>query len=359
MVKTGQVETKIREVRIGRKLVGPGHPVFVVAELSGNHHQSYDTAVKMVEEAAAAGADAVKLQTYTADTITLDCDSELFRIQGGTEWDGETLHSLYLRSATPWDWQPKLKRVAEDLGLELFSSPFDFTAVDFLEKMDVPAFKIASFEIVDLPLIRRAAATGKPLIISTGMASLGEIEEAVHAARDAGCREIVLLKCTSTYPADPGEMNLRTIPHMSESFGVPVGLSDHTQGIAVPVAAVALGAVMIEKHFTLSRSEGGPESSFALEPGEFRVMIDAVRAAESALGEISYALTANEQASRVFRRSLFVVKDMKVGEKLTSDNVRSIRPASGLLPRYLEAAVGRRTKADTPKGTPLSWDLFD
>ncbi len=347
-----------REVTIGRRKVGSGHPVFMVAELSGNHHQSFETAVKMVEAAAEAGADAVKLQTYTADTITLDCDSEIFRIGGGTEWDGETLHSLYSRSATPWEWQPKLKEVAEDHGLELFSSPFDPTAVDFLEKMNVPAYKIASFELVDIPLIQHAATKGKPLIMSTGMASLGEIEEAVDAARDAGCREIVLLKCTSAYPADPAEMNLRTIPHLAQAFDVPVGLSDHSTGIAVPVAATALGVVMIEKHLTLSCADGGPESGFALEPAEFKAMVEAVRVGERALGMVHYGLTERDEGSRVFRRSLFVVYDVREGEPFTNKNVRSIRPAHGLPPVDLERVLGRTALCNLEIGTPLSWDVI-
>jgi len=341
------------EIHIGKHAVGPGSPVFVVAELSGNHGGSFERALGLVRAAAEAGADAVKLQTYTADTITLECSREFFRLDSG-----ETLHELYSRNATPWEWQPKLKDAAEKLGMECFSAPFDPTAVDFLETMEVPAYKIASFELVDLPLIRKVAATGKPLILSTGMATLGEIEEAVATAHSAGCDQIVLLKCTSTYPAVPEEMNLRTIPHLTEAFGVPVGLSDHSRGIAVPVAAVALGAVMIEKHLTLSRGDGGAESGFALEPDEFKSMVDAVRTAETALGTVSYGLTQHEESSRIFRRSLFVVEDMKAGEEFTTRNVRSIRPGQGLAPKHLGEIVGRKADRDIVRGTPLSWDLI-
>lgn len=349
----------LKPVTIGRCTVGQGNPVFVVAEISGNHGGYFEKALKLIEAAAGAGADAIKLQTYTAETITLACDEPPFRIGGGANRKCETLYSLYAKNTTPWEWQPELKVAAGDLGLECFSSPFDSSAVDFLERMGVPAFKIASFELVDLPLIRKAASTGTPLIMSTGMATLGEIEEAVAAARFAGCSEIILLKCTSAYPAAPEAMNLRTIPNMAAAFDLPVGLSDHSTGIAVPVAALALGAVMIEKHITLSRSDGGAESGFALEPGEFKVMVEAVRTAEAAMGTVSYGLTEHENASRIFRRSLFVVEDIRAGEKLSEGNLRSIRPGHGLGPKHLEAALGKRAKADIEKGTPLSWDLVE
>jgi N-acetylneuraminate synthase len=311
----------------------------------------------MVEAAKEAGADAVKLQTYTADTLTLDSDAEPFRVRGGTLWDGRTLHDLYREAHTPWDWQPKLKARADHLGIDLFSSPFDATAVAFLERMGVPAHKIASFEIVDLELIRCAARTGKPLIMSTGMASRAEIAEAVKTARDGGAAGVALLKCTSAYPAPPQEMNLRAIPALAEAFDVPVGLSDHTLGTAVAVAAVALGACIVEKHFTLSRSLGGPDSAFSLEPDELRDLVQAVRAAEAALGSAEHGMGEVEARSRAFRRSLFVVRDVKQGEQFTSENVRSIRPSGGLAPKHLPAVLGRRALRDVERGTPLSWEL--
>lgn len=344
-------------IEINGRKIGPGFPAYLVAEMSANHGQEFDQAVKIIEAAKAASADAVKLQTYTPDTLTIDCDNEYFRIKG-TIWEGKNLHDLYGEAYTPWDWQPKLKGIAEGLGLGLFSTPFDSTAVDFLEQIGVPAHKIASFEIVDLPLLRKIAKTGKPIIMSTGMATLAEIEEAVQAVRQAGCTQLVLLKCTSAYPALPDEMNLRTIPHLAQAFDVPVGLSDHTPGIAVPVAAVALGACIIEKHFTLSRSDGGPDSAFSLEPHEFKAMVEAIRVAEKALGAVRYGISAEETKSRVFRRSLFVVKDMKAGEKFTSENVRSIRPGYGLHTRYLDEVLGRRASSDIKRGTPLSWSCL-
>lgn len=344
-------------MRIAEKDIGRSWPVYIIAELSANHNQEFEQAVKLIHAAKEAGADAVKLQTYTPDTLTIDCDNEYFRIGKGTIWEGRNLYQLYQEAYTPWDWQPKLKTVANDLGMTLFSTPFDFTAVDFLEKMDVLAYKIASFELVDLPLIRRVAQNGKPMIMSTGMATLAEIDEALQAAREASATQIALLKCTSAYPAPPEEMNLRTIPHMAEAFGCPVGLSDHTLGIAVPVAAVALGACIIEKHFTLSRSVPGPDSAFSLEPHEFKAMVEAVRTAEKALGRASYEVTEREKASRIFRRSLFVVKDIRAGEEFTPQNVRSIRPGSGLEPKYLDLVMGKKATRDAQKGTPLSCDL--
>jgi len=303
------------KVQIGKRNLGPGEPTYVIAEMSANHGQRFDKAVEIVRAAKDAGADAVKLQTYTPDTITIASGREEFRVRGGTIWDGRNLHDLYAEAYTPWEWQPKLKKVAEELGVDLFSSAFDATAVDFLEEMGVPAHKVASFELVDIPLIRKIARTGKPLIMSTGMATVEEIEEALQAAREAGASQIVLLKCTSAYPASAEEMNLRTIPEMERRFGVPVGLSDHTMGIAAPVAAVALGACIIEKHLTLSRSAPGPDSAFSLEPDEFKVMVNAVRTAEKALGKVHFGLSAKEEASRVFRRSLFVVAAVKQGEE--------------------------------------------
>jgi N-acetylneuraminate synthase len=344
-------------IKINGRTIGPEKRVYIVAEMSANHHQDFEAAVKILQAAKEAGADAVKLQTYTPDTITLDCRSEYFQIKG-TIWEGRNLYDLYQEAFTPWEWQPKLKKISDDLGLDLFSTPFDASAVDFLEQMQVPAYKIASFELVDLPLIERVAQTGKPLIMSTGMATLAEIDEAVRAARGAGGREIALLKCTSAYPAAPAEMHLGTIPHLAAAFGLPVGLSDHTLGIAVPVAAVALGACLVEKHLTLSRSRPGPDSAFSLEPQEFKEMVAAIRVAEAARGEVRYELTEQETASRVFRRSLFVVKDMQAGETFTPENVRSIRPGYGLPPKYLPEVLGKRAAVAIPKGTPLSFRLI-
>lgn len=345
--------------RIGGKAIGQGHSVYVIAELSANHNQDFNQAVRILQAAKESGADAVKLQTYTADTITIRSDAPQFRIGGGTLWDGRTLYELYGEAFTPWDWQPKLKQAANDLGMDLFSTPFDATAVDFLEQMDVPAYKLASFELVDIALIQKMARTGKPLIISTGMATVGEIDEAVQAARQAGVTEIALLKCTSAYPASPDEMNLRTIPELMSRFGLPVGLSDHTLGVAVPVAAVTLGACIIEKHITLSRSLKGPDSQFSLEPQEFQAMVTAIRTAERALGEVHFGVSSSEASSRVFRRSLFVVQDLRRGEVFTAENVRSIRPAHGLHPRHLTEVLGKTAARDISRGTPLSWDLVE
>ena len=344
-------------IKLGKRLVGAGQPVYVIAELSANHNQHYDHAVRLIHAAKTAGADAVKLQTYTADTITLRSDREEFRIGGGTLWDGRNLHDLYGEAYTPWDWQPKLKAVADELGLDLFSSPFDDSAVDFLETMDVPAYKLASFELVDLGLIRKMARTGKPLIISTGMATLEEIQEALQVAREAGATQIALLKCTSAYPSSPDEMNLRTIPELARRFEVPVGLSDHTMGIEVPVAAVALGATIIEKHLTLSRAEKGPDSDFSLEPAEFKAMVDAVRTTERALGRVHFGVSPQESKSRIFRRSLFVVENMKRGDAFTALNLRSIRPGHGLHTRYLPEIMGKHAACDIERGTPMSWDF--
>jgi len=344
-------------IEINDRCIGPSEPVYIVAEMSANHNQDFDRAVKIIEAAKEAGADAVKLQTYTPDTMTIDCDKEYFQIGKGTLWEGRKLYDLYGEAYTPWEWQPKLKKIANDLGLDLFSTAFDSTAVDFLEEMGVPAHKVASFEIVDIPLVEHMAHTGKPIIISTGMATLAEIEEAVQAARKAGARHIALLKCTSAYPAPPEEMNLRTIPHLAQAFNVPVGLSDHSLGIAVPVAAVALGACIVEKHFTLSRDDPGPDSAFSLEPQEFKEMVYAIRVAEKALGKVHYEVGEKEAKSRVFRRSLFVVKDMKAGDVFTEENVRSIRPGYGLPPKYLKDVLGRRAARDIARGALLSWDL--
>lgn len=343
-------------IEIGKRIIGQGYPAYVIAEVSANHGQKFDQAVAILRAAKNAGADAIKLQTYTADTMTIACDRPEFLITG-TLWHGRNLHDLYREAHTPWEWQPRLQEIAHELGIDLFSTPFDATAVDFLESMKAPAYKVASFELVDIPLIQKIAKTGKPLIMSTGMATVEEIEEAVRTARESGATQIALLKCTSAYPALPDEMNLRTIPELSRRFAVPVGLSDHTLGTAVPVAAVALGACIIEKHITLSRSEPGPDSAFSLEPDEFKATVDAIRTAERSLGTVHFGYSPKEESSRIFRRSLFVVADVKRGEAFTSDNVRAIRPGHGLHTRYLPEILGHTAARDIERGTPLSWDL--
>ena len=345
-------------IKIGDRRVGIGYPTYIIAELSANHRQQFDEAVRLIEKAKEVGADAVKLQTYTPDTLTIKSERPEFQIGGGTPWDGKTLYELYDEAYMPWEWQPKLKKLADDLGIDLFSTPYDKTAVDFLEKMGVPVYKVASFEIVDIPLIEYIASKRKPIIISTGMATLEEIVEAVQAARRAGGTQIALLKCTSAYPAPPEEMNLRTIPDLAKRFRLPVGLSDHTMGIAVPIAAVALGACIVEKHFTLSRSVPSPDSAFSLEPQEFKSMVEAIRTAEEAMGEVRYEVSEQEAKSRAFRRSLFIVKDMKAGDIFTEENVRSIRPGYGLHPRHLKDVLGRRAARDIKQGTPISWELI-
>ena len=333
-------------------------PIFIIAELSANHGGSLEHAAKTIRAAAKAGANAVKLQTYTADTLTIDCDNQYFRIGGGTVWDGKTLYNLYKEAYTPWEWHADLKKVAEECGLDFFSTPFDETAVDFLEELEVPCHKVASFELVDIPLLRKVGSTHKPVIMSTGMASEEEIHEAVETLRKAGCTDLTLLKCTSSYPAEPKDANLLTIPDMAAKFGCPVGISDHTIGIAVPVAAVGLGICMIEKHFTLSRADGGPDSSFSLEPAEFTELVEAVRLAEQALGTICYGGTDSETKTKIFRRSLFAVKDIRAGELFTTENVRSIRPGYGMLPRELDRVLGSAAACDIIRGTPLSVQLI-
>jgi len=344
---------------INGRNIGPNHPVYVIAELSANHNQSYDRAIELVEAARRAGADAVKIQTYTPETMTIDCENECFRIGEGTIWEGQTLFELYAQASTPWEWQPKLKVHAEGLGMDFFSTPFDTTAVEFLEQMDVPAYKIASFEAVDVQLIRTVAQTRRPMIISTGMASLQEIEQAVSIARQAGVSDLALLRCTSAYPSRPEESDLRTIPDLAKRFGVVVGLSDHTLGTAVPIAAVALGACIIEKHLTLSRNELGPDSSFSLEPNEFAQMVEAIRIAEKALGSVRYGHCKGETPSLVFRRSLFVVEDVACGEQFTRDNVRCIRPGFGLPPAEIDRILGQTASQAIERGTPMSWDLIE
>lgn len=347
------------EIQISGRHIGSGYPCYIIAELSANHGQSFEKALEIVRAARDAGADAIKFQTYTADTLTIDCRRPEFMVGKGTLWEGKNLHDLYAEAYTPWEWQPELKKEAESLGLHCFSTPFDDTAVDFLEGMNVPTHKIASFELVDTELLKKVAATGKPVIMSVGMASFDEIEEAVGTLQAHGCTQLALLKCTSAYPSLPEDMNLRTIPHIAESFGLPVGLSDHTLGVAVPIAAIALGACIIEKHLTMRRSDGGPDGAFSLEPDEFRTMVEAVRVAEKSLGKVSYEMGEKEVASRAFRRSLFIVEDMKKGDKFTRTNVRSIRPGYGLPVKELDNVLGRAAKSGIPRGTPLTGDLFE
>ncbi|MHC1681696.1 MAG: pseudaminic acid synthase [Clostridiaceae bacterium] len=349
----------MKEITIKNKKIGKDTETFIIAEISANHNGSFDNAVKLIKEIKKAGADAVKIQTYTADTITIDCDNEYFQIEKGTLWDGRTLYNLYQEAYTPWDWQPELKKIAEEEGLIFFSSPFDKSSVDFLEKMDVPVYKIASFEITDIPLIEYVASKQKPVIISTGISNISDIEEAVDACKRMGNDQIILLKCTSAYPAPFEEMNLRTIPNLSETFNVVSGLSDHTLGTEVPLAAVSLGAKVIEKHVTLKREDGGPDAAFSLEPNELKALVDSVRNVEKALGRVSYELSEKSKKSREFSRSLFVVKDVKKGETFTEENVRSIRPGFGMHTRYYDDILGKKAVQDIEKGTPMNWNLID
>lgn len=348
-----------REIQIGGHIISESSPTFVIAEMSANHNMDFDRAVAIMRAAKEAGADAVKIQTYTADTITLDCDAPCFQITQGTLWDGMTLHKLYETAYTPWEWQPRLKKIAEELGLVFFSSPFDLTAVDFLEEMDVPAYKIASFEINDIPMLKKIARLGKPIIMATGIAHLSDIELALQTCREAGNEDVILLKCTSAYPAPYEDVNLRTIPSMRDTFGCLTGLSDHTMGSAVAGAAVALGARVVEKHLTLCRADGGADSAFSMEPQEFKEMVDNIRKIELALGRVTYELTPKAAREREHSRSLFVAKDMKAGEVFTAENLRSVRPADGLHTKYYEELLGKRIARDAKLGTPMSWDLVD
>ena len=343
---------------IAGRPIGPGHPVYIIAELSANHGHDEQVAIDLVRAAAAAGADAVKLQTYTPDTITIDSDAPPFRTGSESLWSGSTLYELYREGTMPWEWQPRLKTLAESLGMDCFASPFDATAVDFLVGMDVPAFKVASFELVDLPLIRKMASTGRPLIMSTGMATEAEIDEAIAAARTGGATEIALLKCTSAYPSQPEDVNLRAIDAMASRWGLPVGLSDHTIGTTVPVAAVALGACIVEKHMTLTAADTTLDATFSLDRDAFREMVDAVRITERAFGSTRVGPTDSEAESRRFRRSLFVVEDIAAGERLTERNIRSIRPADGLHTRHYEEVLGRRAARPIQRGTPLAFELL-
>lgn len=349
----------MKEINIGGRLVGRSHAPFVIAEMSGNHNQSLERALAIVDAAAAAGAHAVKIQTYTADSMTLELDTDQFVITDKhSMWAGKSLHKLYQEAYTPWEWHAAIFARCREREVLCFSTPFDEAAVDFLEQLEVPCYKVASFENTDLPLIRKVAATGKPMIISTGMASVAELDETVRAAREAGCTDLVLLKCTSSYPASPLTSNIATIPHLRELFKCEVGLSDHTMGVGVAVASVALGAAVIEKHFTLRRADGGVDSAFSLEPEEMRSLVVETERAWQACGEVSYGATQIEQASMQFRRSLYIVNDMKAGDVLGTDNLGRIRPGFGLAPKYYELLLGRKVKHDLAKGTPLSWDLL-
>jgi pseudaminic acid synthase len=348
-----------RDFKIGGRLIGQNCPPFVIAEMSGNHNQSLERALEIVEAAAGAGAAALKIQTYTPDTMTLDLDKGEFHISDTSSlWSGSSLYELYRKAHTPWEWHKAIFDRARALGIIAFSTPFDETSVDFLESLDAPAYKIASFENTDLPLICKVASTGKPMIISAGMASIADLDESVSAARQSGCKDLALLKCTSTYPATPENTNIRTIPHLRSLFDCEVGISDHTMGVGVSIASVALGATIIEKHFTLNRDDGGVDSVFSMEPGEMRSLVVESERAWQALGTVQYGPTAAERKSLGFRRSLYVVKDMKAGEPFTRDNLRSIRPGNGLQPKYYTLVLGRPVKADVKRGTPLSWNLF-
>lgn len=344
---------------IANKQIGRNCLPFVIAEMSGNHNQSLDRAIEIVEAAAKAGAHGLKIQTYTADTMTLDLEEgEFFISDPNSLWKGKSLHKLYQEAHTPWEWHKPILDRCRELGMIGFSTPFDETAVDFLEELDVPCYKIASFENTDIPLIRKVASTGKPMIISTGMATVAELDETVRAARDAGCSDLILLKCTSTYPATPENTNILSIPHMRDLFGCEIGLSDHTMGIGTAVASVALGATVIEKHFTVRRADGGVDSAFSMEPEEMHSLVVESERAWQSLGRISYGPTEKEKASMIYRRSLYIVKDMKAGEPLTKENVRTIRPGYGLPPKYLTMVLGREIQKSVAKGTPLTWDLL-
>ncbi|HEV2150421.1 MAG TPA: pseudaminic acid synthase [Longimicrobiaceae bacterium] len=344
-------------IDIGGRRVGPGHPAYLVAELSGNHNGDLQRALDTVRAAAEAGADAIKLQTYTADTLTIDSRKEHFVVPGDGPWGGRTLYQLYEEAHTPWEWHPRLFEEARAYGLDIFSTPFDATAVDLLEELGAPVYKVASFELVDDEILRTVAATAKPVVLSTGMGSLEEVAHAVAVLRGAGCEQVLLLRCTSSYPAPDASMNLATLPVLAQATGCPVGLSDHSLGTTAPVVAVTLGACFVEKHFTLSRADGGVDSHFSLEPAEFRALVEDVRRAEAMIGVPSFGPGVAEEGSTVFRRSLFVVRDVAEGEEFTRESVRSIRPGYGMPPRFLDVVVGKRAARAVERGTPLSWDL--
>jgi pseudaminic acid synthase len=352
MVNTNDV------INIAGRLIGSGQRPFIIAELSGNHNQSLERALALIDAAADAGADAVKLQTYTADTMTLNLNEGDFSITDKNSlWFGRSLFDLYEEAHTPWEWHAALFKKANDRGIIVFSSPFDKTSVDFLETLNVPCYKVASFESTDLPLVRYIASKGKPMIISTGMATVGEIEETVNAARDGGCRDLILLKCTSTYPASAANTNISTIPHMKELFGCEVGLSDHTMGIGVAIASIALGACVIEKHFTLDRSDGGVDSTFSIEPKELEILVESAISARDAMGNVSYGPVGAEKNSVQFRRSIYVVEDVRAGQELTAENIRIIRPGYGLAPKHFDLLLGRKVNQDIKAGTALHWEL--
>jgi pseudaminic acid synthase len=345
--------------RVGDRNIGVDNEPFIIAEMSGNHNQSLERALRIVEAAAAAGAHALKIQTYTADTMTLDLsDNEFYIADPNSLWKGASLHKLYEEAHTPWEWHKPIFDRCSELGMIGFSTPFDETAVDFLESLNVPLYKIASFENTDIPLIRKVASTGKPMIISTGMATIAELDETVRAAREAGCKDLVLLKCTSSYPATPENSNLLTIPHLKKLFDLQVGLSDHTMGVGVSVASVALGATVIEKHFTLLRADGGVDSAFSLEPEELRALVTETERAWQSLGQVSYGATEKEKPSLQFRRSLYVAEDMKAGDAFNAQNLRAIRPGFGMPPKHMHLLIGKTVKQDTKKGTPVSWDII-
>lgn len=333
--------------------------VFIIAELSANHGHDIMIAKKTIKAAKEAGADAIKIQTYTADTLTIDCDNEYFKIERGTIWDGRTLYDLYKEAFTPWEWQKELMEYANSIGLIFFSTPFDKTAVDFLEDLNVPVYKIASFEIMDIPLIEYVASKGKPMIISTGVATLGDIEEAVDACKRMGNHQIILLKCTSEYPAKIKDANLLTMPNMKETFSVEVGISDHTLGLTVPIVSVALGARVIEKHFILDKAIGGPDASFSMEPQDFKQMVELVRESEQSLGKIDYSMSTKKKNNRLLGRSLFIVEDVKAGELFNEKNIKSIRPGNGLAPKYYNEIIRKKASRDLKRGTPLTWNMVE
>jgi len=348
-----------RSIKIANRLISLKEPPFIIAEMSGNHNQSLEHALKIVEAAAKAGAHAIKLQTYTADTMTIDADNASFSINDPDSlWNGQSLYHLYQKAHTPWEWHKRIFDYCSKLGLIGFSTPFDETAVDFLEDLNVPAYKIASFENNHLPLIKKVAATGKPLIISIGMATVAELDETVRTVRDAGCNEIILMKCTSSYPASPEDINLMTIPHLRKLFNTEVGLSDHTSGVGVSIAGVVLGATVIEKHLTFSRKDGGVDSAFSMEPDEMKLLVDEAFTAWQALGDVMYGPTDNEKASSIYRRSIYIVEDIKENEKLTRKNIRIIRPGAGLSPKYFDILLGKKVSCNVKRGTPMDWKFL-